>query len=360
MTRLQDRPAVAALLPVGSGRRAAVAALVRRVAPSAARPQPVRRSKPVREEERQLRKVWARHQPEMLDVYLVSGYQDPRINVQSILGRHTLVRALFGSAYEDLMRAELAWAVELNEAIRLRARALGVSLVATMDPERQAGVQRVMREFDDRAGEYAERWRRALSGRRARRLRVLELACGSANDYRAMADYGLAPFLDYTGIDLNAKNIENANRRFPQVDFRVGSILALPVPDRSMDYVVAFDIFEHLSLEAMQVALDEAVRVSRRGLYLGFFRMADVPEHVAEPRGRYHYNTLSASRMREYLEGHYPSVDVVHISGLLRERFAYRHSYNSRAYSVVAERPRPARRLVGRLLAVGREAAAAR
>jgi ubiquinone/menaquinone biosynthesis C-methylase UbiE len=279
----------------------------------------------------------------------VSGYQDPRINVQSILCRHTLVRALFGSAYDELMRSELAWAVELNEAIRLRAREEGVSLVATMDPERLAGVQRVMREFDARAGEYAEHWRRALGGRRARRLRVLELACGSANDYRAMADYGLARFLDYTGIDLNPTNIDNASRRFSSVDFRVGSILALPFPDRSVDYVVAFDIFEHLSLEAMRVALDEAVRVSRRGLYLGFFRMADVPEHVPEPRGRYHYNLLSASRIREYLEPHYPSVEVLHMSGFLRERFGYEHSYNSRAWSIVAERPLPAWRLARRL-----------
>ena len=180
---------------------------------------------------------------------------------------------------------------------------------------------------------------------------MLELACGSANDYRAMADYGLARFLDYTGIDLNAKNIDNARRRFPDVDFRVGSILELPLPDRSVDYVVAFDIFEHLSLSAMQVALDEAVRVARRGLYVAFFRMADVPEHVEEPRGRYHYNLLSASRIRDYLQPHYPSVEVTHISGLLQTRFGYKHSYNSRAYSLVAERPQSARALAARLLA---------
>jgi ubiquinone/menaquinone biosynthesis C-methylase UbiE len=360
VTRLRDQPVVTALLPVGSGRRAAAAALVRRVAPSTTRRPSAKRPEPVREEERRLRKVWDRHDPKMLDIYLVSGFQDPRINVQSILGRHTLVRALFGSAYDDVMRDELTWAVELNEAIRVRAGQLGVSLVATMDPERQAGVQRVMGEFDERAGTYAKRWREALSGRRARRLRVVELACGSANDYRAIADYGLARFLDYTGIDLNAKNIDNARKHFPNVDFRVGSILELPIQDRSVDYVLAFDIFEHLSLSAMQVALNEAVRVSRRGLYFAFFRMADVPEHVEEPRGQYHYNLLSASRIREYLDGHYPSVEVLHISGLLRERFGYEHSYNSRAYSVVAERPRPAPRLLAPLIARARGVVPAR
>jgi ubiquinone/menaquinone biosynthesis C-methylase UbiE len=216
-----------------------------------------------------------------------------------------------------------------------------------------------MGEFDERASTYAERWRQTLSGRRARRLRVVELACGSANDYRAMADYGLARFLDYTGIDLNAKNIDNAKRRFPDVDFRVGSILQLPIQDGSVDYVLAFDIFEHLSLSAMQVALDEAVRVSRRGLYFAFFRMADVPEHVEEPRGAYHYNLLSASRIREYLDQHYPSVEVLHISGFLLERFGYEHSYNSRAYSVVAQRAGRAMRLLAPLVARARSGIAA-
>ena len=348
MIALRNHPAVTALLPVGSRRRATAVALARRMhRGSVPAPRPTDRSHAVRREERKLRKAWAHHDPEMLDLYLVSGFQDPRVNVQSVLARHLLVRALFGSAFDELMRDELAFVVEINEAMRLRAREEGISLTSTTRPERQADVQRVMGEFEVQASTYAEKWRRALSDRRARRLKVIELACGSANDYRALDQYGIAPFLDYTGIDLNTNNIENAKRRFPDVDFRVGSMLSLPMPDRSFDYVLAFDIFEHLSLAAMQEALDEAVRLSRRGLYIAFFRMADIPEHVEEPVRSYHFNTLSAPLIRGYFEQRYPTVDLVHIPTFLHEGFGYKHSYNKRAYSLVAQRrhgfrlPRP-------------------
>jgi ubiquinone/menaquinone biosynthesis C-methylase UbiE len=279
----------------------------------------------------------------MLDVYLVSGYQDPRVNIQSILGRHTLVRALFGTAFESLMRDELEFAVELNEEMRVRARELGVSLGVTMDADRRAGMQRVMAPIDAKASTYAIRWRRALDdrarrGRAPRRLRVLELACGSANDYRALVDYGIAQFLDYTGIDLNPKNIANAKEHFPDVDFRDCSILSLPMADRSVDYVLAFDIFEHLSLKAMHRALAEAVRVCRRGMYIAFFRMTEKPDHVEQPRGRYHYNTLSAPQIRAFLEECYAAVQVISIDRYLKQQFAYGHTNNRMAYSVVAEK----------------------
>jgi ubiquinone/menaquinone biosynthesis C-methylase UbiE len=338
MTSLRAHPAVTALLPAGSRRRAAAAALARRAGVGGSPVPAPRRSPLIKTEERQLTKAWAHRDPQMLDVYLVSGFQDPRLNVQSILARHLLVRALFGSKFDQLMDEELAFAVELNEAVRLRAKELGVKLYATLNREGHAEIQQVMSEFDAQASSYVDKWRWMLAGKKPRRLKVLELACGSANDYRALAQYGIAPFLDYTGIDLNASNIENAKRRFPDVDFRVGSMLSLPMADRSYDYVLAFDIFEHLSLQVLQKALNEAGRVSRRGIYIAFFQMSDVPEHIDQPRGDYHVNTLSAPRILEYFTPRYPSVDLVHIPTLLHERFGYQHSYNKRAYSLTAQR----------------------
>ena len=294
-------------------------------------------------EEAKLRGVWSRYSPELLEVYLVSGYQDPRLNAQSILARHTLVRALFGSRFEDLMRQELAHAVELNDAIRLRAKELGVPLTATMNRERLALVREVMEVVADRMDLFAERWRQALAAEVAPPpLRVMEFACGSANDYRAFADYGIARFLDYTGIDLNKTNIANAKLRFPDVDFRVGSILSLTEPDASVDYVFGFDILEHLSLQAMDTVLESAVRMARRGLYFAFFRMDGQPEHQEEPRGQYHYNLLSAPAMRRYMQERYSRVQLIHIASMLKDEygFPYSHEYNRRAYSLIAEGPR--------------------
>ncbi|HEX8509261.1 MAG TPA: hypothetical protein VF635_07160, partial [Propionibacteriaceae bacterium] len=150
-------PLVRALLPVGSQRRRLVARTVRRVWPPKALVKH-RRSEVARlQEEAKLKGVWKSLRPDMLDIYLVSGFQDPRLNAQSIIGRHTLVRALFGSKFEALMTAELAHAARLNDAIRLRGLELKVPLTATMDQERQAGVQRVMEVVADDIGAYGEK-----------------------------------------------------------------------------------------------------------------------------------------------------------------------------------------------------------
>jgi ubiquinone/menaquinone biosynthesis C-methylase UbiE len=276
----------------------------------------------------------------MLERYLVSGYQDPRINVPSILARHTLVRALFGSEFDSLMRDELAWAVELNEAIRVRAAELGVVMKPTLDPDHHADVQRVSEVIADRAPEFGRRWQDALADRQAPALSVLEYACGSANDYGAFAGYGIARFLDYTGVDLNETNIANARRRFPDVNFRVGSVLDLPEQDRSMDYVIGFDIMEHLSLPAMQHAMDAAVRICRRGLYFAYFRMDEVPEHVDNPRGNYHFNLLSAPQVRQDMARQFGTVQLIQVADMLKDNFGYAHSYNRKAYALITENPK--------------------
>jgi ubiquinone/menaquinone biosynthesis C-methylase UbiE len=342
--RLRDSALVQRALPRGSRRRATVGRAVRR-ASSTFLEAKNRIGKPkgaLPQEEAKLRGVWSGYDPELLGVYLVSGYQDPRVNAQSILARHTLVRAIFGDRFEDLMREELVHAGELNDAIRLRAKELGVPLTATMNKERLAVVQQAMEVIADRVDVFGARWRDALATEQAPPLRVIEFACGSANDYRSFADYGIARFLDYTGIDLNETNIANAKQRFPDVDFRVGSILSLTEPAASVDYVIGFDILEHLSLQAMDTVLATAVRMARRGLYFAFFRMDENAEHQEEPRGQYHFNLLSAPVMRRYMRERYAQVQLVHIASMFKQEygFAYSHEYNRRAYSLIAEGPR--------------------
>jgi ubiquinone/menaquinone biosynthesis C-methylase UbiE len=338
-TAIATNPVVKAMLPAGSRRRAAVARPLKRLWPA---PQSLPTAAPprLRTEEAKLRGVWAGYRQDMLERYLVSGYQDPRINVPSILARHTLVRALFGSEFDSLMRDELAWAVELNEAIRVRAAELGVVMKPTLDPDHHADVQRVSEVIADRAPEFGRRWQDALADREAPALSVLEYACGSANDYGAFADYGIARFLDYTGVDLNETNIANARRRFPDVNFRVGSVLDLPEQDRSMDYVIGFDIMEHLSLPAMQHAMDAAVRICRRGLYFAYFRMDEVPEHVDNPRGNYHFNLLSAPQVRQDMARRFGTVQLIQVADMLKDNFGYAHSYNRKAYALITENPK--------------------
>ncbi len=292
-----------------------------------------------------LERAWADLPSEMLDAYLVSGYQNPRINLQSILLRHYLIRRLFGDEFRELMEAEIRFAVALNETLRVRAGELGVTMGSYLDPARYAEVKRVDEAIAGRDTEFADRWAAALTGRRAEPLSVLEFACGSANDYRAFVECGLARFLDYRGVDLTATNIANARRRFPGVEFEVGDVVNLRYPDGAFDTVIASDLFEHLSVDVMDRALDEAGRLARHAVVLTFFNMLDIEEHVVRPRGVYHWNRLSRPLVEERLRRRFTSVSATPIATWLAEQYDYGHSYNRGAWTIVAtadvDGPRP-------------------
>jgi ubiquinone/menaquinone biosynthesis C-methylase UbiE len=293
-------------------------------------------------EERLLRWSWVSRDADRLDTYLVIGWQNPRINLQSILIRHALIRRLFGDEFEELMQGEVRFAVDLNEQLRLESERTNTPINSFLDAARQARVQEVARVIADREDQYQAAWRQVLAGRSAGPISVLELACGSANDYRAFADYGLAPFLEYSGIDLNPKNVANARRRFPSVDFRIGNAMAVERPDGSVDVVIASDLFEHLPLDVAPNVLAEAMRLARHEVVLSFFNMADVPEHDDRPVAAYHWNLLSRARYEAALAERFPNVTVIPIDAWLRRDFGYEHTYNPAAYTMVADRPLPA------------------
>lgn len=293
-------------------------------------------------EARLLRLTWGSRDSARLDEYLVIGYQNPRINLQSILVRHALLRQLFGAEFEEQMAAELRLAVELNDALRLESVRTGVPIHASFDAGRQARIRELSRVIAGRELEFQERWRASLAGRTAPRLSVLELACGSANDYRAFADFGIAPFLDYLGIDLNPKNVANARRHFPAVRFEVGDAMDTKQADSSFDVVIASDLFEHLPIPFAASVLTEAMRVARNAVVLSFFNMAEIPEHADRPVAAYHWNLLSRARYEEAL-GAFGSVTVIPIAAWLARDFGYTHTHNQRAYTMIAERRPPAR-----------------
>ena len=207
------------------------------------------------------------------------------------------------------------------------------------DPVKHADVKRVDEAIEGRDSEFIDRWRAAFAGRQAAPISVLEFACGSANDYRDIGESGLARFLEYQGVDLTAKNIANARRRFPGIDFEVGDVTNLRYPDDSFDYVIASDLFEHLSIDGLQRALDQAARLARRGVVLTFFRMSDIPEHVVRPKDAYYVNRLSRSKVEAELRGRFPSVTATPIASWLDEQYGYPNTFNRNAWTIVAERP---------------------
>jgi SAM-dependent methyltransferase len=296
-----------------------------------------------------LQRAWKHAKPQNLSRYLVTGYQSPAINLQSILARHVLIRELYGDTFEDLMEEELQWAAEKTHALRTRQRDLPQELGVDFARVRRMGKWREAQEqvlID--ADRFVTRWSEALQTKPAGRLAVIEEACGSANDYRFFNAYGLAPLIDYTGFDLTDANIANARQMFPDTDFRVGDVQAIDAADRSYDWGMAHDLLEHLAPSAMERAIDELCRVTRRGVLISFFLMGDHAEHRVNTRGTYHVNNLSKDRINASFARHCTDIRWMRIHTMIEDRTERAGKvgparplqpadfYNSQAWTIIA------------------------
>ena len=178
-------------------------------------------------------------------------------------------------------------------------------------------------------------WSEVLAEEQSQRISVLEPACGSANDYRFIESFGISRFIDYTGFDLCEKNIHNAKQMFPEVDFKTGNILEIQAEDNTLDYCIVQDVFEHLSLEAMEVAISEICRVTRRGICAGFFNMYESQEHIIKTVDDYYWNKLSLIGTKAIFEQHASKVEAIHIDKFLAKKFDYSDLHNKDAYTLV-------------------------
>jgi len=283
-----------------------------------------------------LKRAWGTASSERLGGYLVGNYQNPVINIQSILARHEFVREL-GVDQPDLCEDELRWAADKNDELRRRQKELQRKHGTSYAGLKRSGVwQPVYEEVMQGGDRFADAWTAALHGQPHGALSVVEAACGSANDYRYLVRYGLGPLLTYTGFDLTRVNIDNCRRMFPGVDFRVGDVQAIDAPDDSYDWAVAHDLLEHLSPSAMERAVDELCRVARRGVLVSFFSMSDIPEHRIQPKGTYHWNELSKDRVEQRFARHCSDIRWVHIPTYLADRYNVKDYYNTKTWTIIA------------------------
>lgn len=88
--------------------------------------------------------------------------------------------------------------------------------------------------------------------------KVLDAGCAAGRDCRLLKDRGLVPI----GIDLSEPLIEIARNKHPDVEFRQGNILNLPLEDESFDGVWAHASLVHFeTTEDVVKALKEFNRV---------------------------------------------------------------------------------------------------
>ncbi len=297
---------------------------------------------------------WDRYPKEHLDTYMVADIEDPRINCQSILSRALIADSLWPNELTGLIDAELRFGVVLSWILGQLHQGLSPhDLRASIENDKEGACPQVISETyqwlqsdqcpmpdymsaalergnpdkpeqllsEAALNTFSDIWHMTLCGRHAEKVSVLEPACGSANDYRFIEKSGLAEFITYTGLDISSKNIANAKMRYPDVDFRVGSVLDTGFEDESFDFVFVHDLFEHLSPDALNVALAEVIRVTRSQAWLHFFNVNVCKNHVVRPVERYHWNTLSIDRLLHSLTELGGNIETLSIPSFLKNKF---------------------------------------
>jgi SAM-dependent methyltransferase len=88
---------------------------------------------------------------------------------------------------------------------------------------------------------------------------ALDAACGTGR----YVEHLVARGHDVAGVDSSPEMLDVARRRFPQADFRLGELHALPVPDRSVDLVVCALALSHV--QDLRPVMAEFARVIRPG-----------------------------------------------------------------------------------------------
>ena len=319
-----------------------------------------------------LKSSWDCFPPEHLAVYLSIGEQDQRINTHSIFTRALLADTLWPGMFDDLITEEMRFGIVMTWLLQeLKAGTTRAALIDEIyDSPSNGRIPELVRQtadwlqsvdcplpdylgealmfpspdephwclFEPALNTFIRIWASRLEGLPSSPIRVLEIACGSGNDYKAIRDCGLAAHISYAGFDISWKNIHNAADLYPEAEFFEASILNSGLPDNSFDYLFVHDMIGHLSPAGREVALREIMRIIRKEAWLHCYNVADIEEHETHPFQTYYRNRLSIRRLSESLTNAGASVDAITISGMLERKFGYAPPYTATSGTFIARK----------------------
>jgi 2-polyprenyl-3-methyl-5-hydroxy-6-metoxy-1,4-benzoquinol methylase len=149
---------------------------------------------------------------------------------------------------------------------------------------------------DDLWSEHVARY--AFARRYAGGKSVLDAGCGTGYGSAELAQSAAA----VTGVDISADAIEYARTSYsiPGLQFLESSCMAVPLPDHSVDVVVAFEVIEHLA--DYRAFLDECARLlTAEGLLV-----------ISSPNKRYYAETRAATGPNPFHEHEFEAEEFVH------------------------------------------------
>jgi SAM-dependent methyltransferase len=114
------------------------------------------------------------------------------------------------------------------------------------------------------------------------RGRVVDLGCGPGQIGRYLQEQGV----DVVGIDLSPGMVRVATSLYPGIEFRVGDMTRLDLPDASLAGVVAFYSIVHFRPDELGAVFEQMRRVLMPGgLALISFHIGDQAVHVDDLYG---------------------------------------------------------------------------
>jgi len=128
--------------------------------------------------------------------------------------------------------------------------------------------------------------------------RILEVGCGEGYG----ADFLATVAAEVLAIDISEEALNVCRRRPTRSNlvWQLGSATSLPCADNSVDVVIAFEMFEHVTREAQQCFLDEVVRVlSPAGIFV--VSTPNRERTALLPPNPYHVRELSLTELRAEL-----------------------------------------------------------
>ncbi|MGW0158446.1 class I SAM-dependent DNA methyltransferase [Mycobacterium sp. NPDC003323] len=112
--------------------------------------------------------------------------------------------------------------------------------------------------------------------------RVVDIGCGTGVATAVLQRHGVAVL----GIDLSPNMIAHARRRHPDIEFTVGSMTRLDLPDAAIGGLCAWYSTIHVPDEALPAVFAEFHRVLiPGGVALLAFQVGDHPRHLTEAFG---------------------------------------------------------------------------
>ena len=164
------------------------------------------------------------------------------------------------------------------------------------------------------------------------------MGCGPGHIARYLHDAGLA---SVSGLDLSPRMVEQAQRLNPDIAFRVGDMLDLPLADESLAGIVAFYAIVNIPENQLLTVFHEMWRVLQPGgRLLLSFHIGDETIHHDELLGQ-------AIAMDFFMFQPADIAKLIEVAGfalddvIVRRPYAPEVEYQSRRAYILAHKPHP-------------------